>query len=198
MTDESDLDLLVDTTSTTTRLTLATVQIEAERLLGVRVDARPAQDLSQRWREDPRLRIIFDELSQRVKTRQSARSIRARREGVEGRNGVPSREGVFTYDSGSAQSKKSGSCHFAQATRCTQKSAAGDAMKIKYLATTGVDVSILCPNSSVTGLLVQSLASLCLRSGKSAIWYAPEIASGRQLCAEHVSIFCPKASLVSN
>jgi hypothetical protein len=26
----------------------------------------------------------------------------------------------------------------------------------------------------------------------------PEIASARQLCAEHVSIFCPKASLVSN
>jgi predicted nucleotidyltransferase len=60
MTDESDLDLLVDTTSTITRLILATVQIEAERLLGVRVDARPAQDLSQRWREDPRRSAAAD------------------------------------------------------------------------------------------------------------------------------------------
>jgi hypothetical protein len=36
------------------------------------------------------------------------------------------KEGDFTYDSGSASSNKSGSCHFAQARRCAQESAAGD------------------------------------------------------------------------
>lgn len=50
-TDESDLDLLVDATSTTTLLTLAAVQIEAERLLGVPVDVRTPQDLSKRFRD---------------------------------------------------------------------------------------------------------------------------------------------------
>jgi predicted nucleotidyltransferase len=51
-TDNSDLDLLVDATNTTTLLTLAAVQIEAERLLGVRVDVRTAEDLSKRFRDE--------------------------------------------------------------------------------------------------------------------------------------------------
>jgi uncharacterized protein len=50
--DESDLGLLVDATNTTTLLTLAAVQIEAERLLGVPVDVRTAQDISKRFRDD--------------------------------------------------------------------------------------------------------------------------------------------------
>jgi uncharacterized protein len=37
-TDASDLDLLVEPTATTTLMTLAAIQLEAERLLGVRVD----------------------------------------------------------------------------------------------------------------------------------------------------------------
>jgi uncharacterized protein len=37
-TDESDLDLLVDPTSQTTLFTLAAIQLEAKRLLGVRVE----------------------------------------------------------------------------------------------------------------------------------------------------------------
>jgi len=37
-TDESDLDLLVDPTAQATLMTLAAIQLEAERLLGVRVD----------------------------------------------------------------------------------------------------------------------------------------------------------------
>ena len=51
-TEDSDLDLLVDATNTTTLLTLAAVQIEAERLLGVPVDVRTAQDLSRRFRHE--------------------------------------------------------------------------------------------------------------------------------------------------
>ncbi len=51
-TDESDLDLLVDATHTTTLLTLAAVQIEAEKLLGVPVDVRTAQDISKRFRDE--------------------------------------------------------------------------------------------------------------------------------------------------
>jgi hypothetical protein len=41
-----------DATNTTTLLTLAAVQIEAERLLGVPVDVRTAQDLSKRFRDE--------------------------------------------------------------------------------------------------------------------------------------------------
>src|SRR5271167_4615671 len=48
------------------------------------------------------------------------------------------KEGDFTYDSGSAPSNKSGSCRIAQAPRCARKSAASDALKIKYLVATGV------------------------------------------------------------
>jgi hypothetical protein len=51
-TDKSDLDLLVDATPSTTLLTLASVQIEAERLLGVPVDIRTPQDISRRFRKD--------------------------------------------------------------------------------------------------------------------------------------------------
>jgi predicted nucleotidyltransferase len=51
-TDDSDLDLLVDATSTTTLLTLAAVQIEAGKLLGVPVDVRTAQDISRRFRDE--------------------------------------------------------------------------------------------------------------------------------------------------
>jgi uncharacterized protein len=50
-TDESDLDLLVDATSTTTLLTLAGLQIEAERLLHVPVDVRTPKDLSRKFRD---------------------------------------------------------------------------------------------------------------------------------------------------
>jgi hypothetical protein len=46
-------------------------------------------------------------------------------------------EGGFTYDSGSAPSKKSG-CHFAQALLSERRSAAGDATKIKHLPAPGV------------------------------------------------------------
>jgi predicted nucleotidyltransferase len=51
-TEKSDLDLLVDATSSTTLLTLAAVQIEAERLLGVRVDVCTPEDISKRFRSD--------------------------------------------------------------------------------------------------------------------------------------------------
>jgi predicted nucleotidyltransferase len=51
-TDNSDLDLLVDATSTTTLLTLAAVQLEAEKLLGVPVDVRTAEDLTKRFRDE--------------------------------------------------------------------------------------------------------------------------------------------------
>ena len=51
-TDKSDLDLLVDATNTTTLLTLAAVQIDAERLLGVPVDVRTANDISKRFRDE--------------------------------------------------------------------------------------------------------------------------------------------------
>ena len=46
----SDLDLLVDATPRTTLFNLAALQLEAERLLGVPVDVRTPQDLSQRFR----------------------------------------------------------------------------------------------------------------------------------------------------
>jgi hypothetical protein len=49
-TDDSDLDLLVEPTSTTTLMTLAAIQLEAERLLGVRVDVLTPRSLPQRYR----------------------------------------------------------------------------------------------------------------------------------------------------
>ena len=50
-TDGSDLDLLVDATRTTTLLTLAALQLEAEKVLGVPVDVRTPQDISKRFRD---------------------------------------------------------------------------------------------------------------------------------------------------
>lgn len=50
-TDESDLDLLVDPTPSTTLLTLAGLQLDAERLLGVRVDILTPKALPRRSRE---------------------------------------------------------------------------------------------------------------------------------------------------
>jgi predicted nucleotidyltransferase len=50
-TEESDLDLLVDPTPRTTLMTLAAIQLEAERLLGVRVDVLTPKSLPQRFRD---------------------------------------------------------------------------------------------------------------------------------------------------
>ena len=49
--ENSDLDLLVDYSSSTTLLRLAELQIEAEALLGVRVDVRTLEDLPFRIRD---------------------------------------------------------------------------------------------------------------------------------------------------
>jgi predicted nucleotidyltransferase len=49
-TDDSDLDLLVEPTSTTTLMTLAAIQLEAERLLGIRVDVLTPRSLPRRHR----------------------------------------------------------------------------------------------------------------------------------------------------
>jgi uncharacterized protein len=50
-TEASDLDLLVDPTPRTTLMTLAAIQPEAERLLGVRVDVLTPKSLPQRFRD---------------------------------------------------------------------------------------------------------------------------------------------------
>ncbi len=50
-TDDSDLDLLVDPTPRTTLMTLAAIQLEAERLLGVRVDVLTPKSLPRRFRD---------------------------------------------------------------------------------------------------------------------------------------------------
>jgi predicted nucleotidyltransferase len=50
-TEDSDLDLLVDPTPRTTLMTLAAIQLEAERLLGVRVDVLTPKSLPERFRE---------------------------------------------------------------------------------------------------------------------------------------------------
>jgi uncharacterized protein len=49
--DGSDLDLLVEPAPTTTLFTLAALQIEAERLLGVPVDVLTPKSLPRRARE---------------------------------------------------------------------------------------------------------------------------------------------------
>jgi predicted nucleotidyltransferase len=49
--EESDLDLLVDSSPNTTLLRLAELQIEAEVLLGVPVDVRTLEDLPLRIRD---------------------------------------------------------------------------------------------------------------------------------------------------
>jgi predicted nucleotidyltransferase len=51
-TDESDLDLLVEPTGSTTLMTLAAIQLEAERLLGVRVDVLTPSSLPLRYRAE--------------------------------------------------------------------------------------------------------------------------------------------------
>ena len=50
-TEDSDLDLLVDPTPSTTFLTLGGLQLDAERLLGVRVDVLTPKALPRRSRE---------------------------------------------------------------------------------------------------------------------------------------------------
>jgi predicted nucleotidyltransferase len=57
-TDESDLDLLVDPTPRTTLMTLAAIQLEAERLLGVRVDVLTPKSLPRRFRDRVLLEAI--------------------------------------------------------------------------------------------------------------------------------------------
>lgn len=57
-TEESDLDLLVDPTSQTTLMTLAAIQLEAERLLGVRVDVLTPKSLPQKFRD----RVLLEAL----------------------------------------------------------------------------------------------------------------------------------------
>jgi len=49
--EDSDLDLLVDPPPGTTLLTLAALQNEAERLLGVRVDVQTPGSISVRFRD---------------------------------------------------------------------------------------------------------------------------------------------------
>jgi predicted nucleotidyltransferase len=51
-TDDSDLDLQVEPSSTTTLMTLAAIQLEAERLLGVRVDVLTPRSLPRRYRAE--------------------------------------------------------------------------------------------------------------------------------------------------
>ena len=57
-TEESDLDLLIDPTHRTTLMTLATIQIEAERLLGVRVDVMTPRSLPAKLREQALLEAL--------------------------------------------------------------------------------------------------------------------------------------------
>jgi uncharacterized protein len=50
-TEESDLDLLIDPSPSTTLMTLAAIQLEAERLLGVHVDVLTPKSLPTRFRD---------------------------------------------------------------------------------------------------------------------------------------------------
>ena len=50
-TEDSDLDLLIDPTPRTTLMTLAAIQLDAERLLGVHVDVLTPKSLPQRIRD---------------------------------------------------------------------------------------------------------------------------------------------------
>ena len=49
--EDSDLDLLVDPTPSTSLITIASLQAEAERLLGVRVDVLTPKSLPLRFRD---------------------------------------------------------------------------------------------------------------------------------------------------
>lgn len=51
-TEDSDLDLLVDPTPSTSYLTLGGLQLDAERLLGVRVDVLTPKALPRRTRDE--------------------------------------------------------------------------------------------------------------------------------------------------
>jgi uncharacterized protein len=57
-TEDSDLDLLVDPTAATTLMTLAAIQLAAERLMSVRVDVLTPKSLLQRFRERVLLEAI--------------------------------------------------------------------------------------------------------------------------------------------
>jgi uncharacterized protein len=57
-TENSDLDLLVDPTAATTLMTLAAIQLEAERLMGVRVDVLTPNSLPRRSRDQILLEAI--------------------------------------------------------------------------------------------------------------------------------------------
>jgi predicted nucleotidyltransferase len=50
-TEDSDLDLLVDPSPHTTLMTLAAIQLEAERLLGVHVDVLTPKSLPKKFRD---------------------------------------------------------------------------------------------------------------------------------------------------
>ena len=50
-TDRSDLDILVDPTAETSLMDIAAIQIEAEKLLGVRVDVLTPKSLPVRFRD---------------------------------------------------------------------------------------------------------------------------------------------------
>ncbi len=49
-TEDSDLDLLVDPTSETTLMDIATVQYELKKLLGISVDVLASKALSEKFR----------------------------------------------------------------------------------------------------------------------------------------------------
>lgn len=49
-TDDSDLDILIDTTPTTTLMDVAAIQVELERLLGVTVDVLTPKALPDKFR----------------------------------------------------------------------------------------------------------------------------------------------------
>jgi predicted nucleotidyltransferase len=57
-TEDSDLDLLIDPTPRTTLMTLAAIQLEAQKLLGVRVDVLTPKSLPQRIRDRVLLEAI--------------------------------------------------------------------------------------------------------------------------------------------
>lgn len=50
-TDNSDLDILVEPTADTSLMDIAAIQVEAENLLGVRVDVLTPKSLPNRFRE---------------------------------------------------------------------------------------------------------------------------------------------------
>lgn len=50
--EDSDLDLLVDTTAQTTLFDMGAIQYEVSQLLGVRVDVLTSGSLPDKWRDD--------------------------------------------------------------------------------------------------------------------------------------------------